>query len=376
MQHERAPTPARNRRPAGWRRSLERCLPAVAAFALTLPAFGAEHLVEALPDLTFSPRTLKIRAGDTVTFVNRGGFHHVQTLSGPESFRCAQGCDGLGGDGSPSRELWSFSWTFEKPGTVEYTCLPHQVDGMLGTIVVEARATARGTLAFTRAEYRAVESSGEAEIAVLRSGGDDGPVTVDYRARSGSATADADFLAVSGTLAWPDGAGGERRFTVPVLDDLLLEEDEEIELALADPSGGAKLGRSRASLVIVDDDLDYPPCAEDAGTLCLGARGRFRVRVGWRAPDDRQGEGLVLDIGQRDSGLFYFFERSNAEMLVKVLDGCGVNDSFWVYFAATTDLAFELEVVDTEADLVRRYSNPQGKPADTVADTGAFASCP
>ena len=38
-----------------------------------------------------------------------------------------------------------------------------------------------------------------------------------------------------------------------------------------------------------------------------------------------------------DSGLFYFFGASNLEMLIKVLNACGLNDRYWVFFAATTN---------------------------------------
>ena len=78
----------------------------------------------------------------------------------------------------------------------------------------------------------------------------------------------------------------------------------------------------------------------------------------------------------RDSGLFYFFEPDNIEMLVKVLDGCAINGSFWVFYAATTDVGFELTVEDLVAGTSRVYTNPVGLPAAPVLDTEAFATCP
>jgi plastocyanin len=57
-------------------------------------------------NVTFSPQLLTISAGDSVTFLNRGGYHNVVADDG--SFRCAHGCDGdgKGGSGNASSSLW------------------------------------------------------------------------------------------------------------------------------------------------------------------------------------------------------------------------------------------------------------------------------
>ncbi|MFK8011808.1 MAG: plastocyanin/azurin family copper-binding protein [Marinicellaceae bacterium] len=82
----------------------------------------------------FSPNSLVIEAGDTVRWINTGGSHNVRASNG--SFRCAQGCDAEGGNGSPSSELWSFEVTFRTLGTVPYICEPHIDFGMQGSITV------------------------------------------------------------------------------------------------------------------------------------------------------------------------------------------------------------------------------------------------
>ena len=86
----------------------------------------------------YTQATLDIAAGDTVTFVNRGGFHNV--VADDASFRCAQGCDGAGGSGDPSDAAWSATVTLATPGTVGYHCEVHGAvgNGMFGTITVLA----------------------------------------------------------------------------------------------------------------------------------------------------------------------------------------------------------------------------------------------
>ena len=110
--------------------------------ALCMAAASATHAANWSVDvggaqLAFAPATLTITAGDTVTFVNKGGFHNVAADDG--SFRCAQGCDSSGGDGNPSDVLWSATVTFPTPGTIGYHCEIHGAPGlgMFGMITVD-----------------------------------------------------------------------------------------------------------------------------------------------------------------------------------------------------------------------------------------------
>ena len=89
------------------------------------------------PILAFSPTALTIAAGDSVTFQNLGGAEH-NVHAADNSFRCANGCDGQGGNGNPSSANWSFTRTFGTPGTIDYYCDNHVSMGMKGSIVVAA----------------------------------------------------------------------------------------------------------------------------------------------------------------------------------------------------------------------------------------------
>ncbi len=77
-----------------------------------------------------------------------------------------------------------------------------------------------------------------------------------------------------------------------------------------------------------------------------------------------------------DSAVLWFFDPDNWEVLIKVLDGCDYNSRYWVFFAATTNVELTVTVTDTEADVVKQYTNELGHPADAITDTEAFATCP
>ena len=104
-------------------------------------ALAANHAVNVGDPngLSFSPAVLNITAGDTVTFTNGGGFHNAESDPGAvTAFRCANGCDGDGGNGGASSAAWSATVTFPTPGTIGFHCEIHGApgQGMAGTINV------------------------------------------------------------------------------------------------------------------------------------------------------------------------------------------------------------------------------------------------
>ena len=109
--------------------------------------------------------------------------------------------------------------------------------------------------------------------------------------------------------------------------------------------------------------------------LCLSER-RFRVDVRWLDFQGQRGRGRVAPPKTDNSGLFWFFSDDNWEMLVKVLDGCAINNRFWVFAAATTNVQYVLRVTDSETGAVREYFNPLGMASGALTDTAAFAGCP
>lgn len=116
------------------------------------------------------------------------------------------------------------------------------------------------------------------------------------------------------------------------------------------------------------------PCVPGPETLCLND-GRFKVEVNWVDFEGDEGVGTDLELPSIDSGLMWFFTDNNWELLVKVLDGCDINNHFWVFAAATTDVEYEMVVTDSFTGLSRVYSNDLGVSAPAVTDTGAFATC-
>ena len=116
-------------------------------------------------------------------------------------------------------------------------------------------------------------------------------------------------------------------------------------------------------------------CTPTTTAMCLNGD-RFRAQVLWRLPDGTTGNGQVAGCGTGDSGIFWFFSAANWELMLKVLNGCGLNQRYWVFAAATTNVEFTLRVRDTTTGEVQMYFNPAGRAADALTDTSAFPNCP
>jgi len=112
-------------------------------------------------------------------------------------------------------------------------------------------------------------------------------------------------------------------------------------------------------------------CVADATTLCL-LNGRFQVRASWQTAAGAAGDGQAKPL-TADTGTFWFFSAANLEAVVKVLDGCGAGDHFWVFAGGLTNVHVVLTVTDTANGAVRIYQNPQGTPFAPLQDTSAFA---
>ncbi|HVT16145.1 MAG TPA: hypothetical protein VHQ90_08215 [Thermoanaerobaculia bacterium] len=114
-------------------------------------------------------------------------------------------------------------------------------------------------------------------------------------------------------------------------------------------------------------------CIPGPTTLCLNG-GRFRVEATWQTAE-AAGLAQVAPLTP-DTGYLWFFASSNVEAVVKVLNGCGLNQSFWIFAAGLTNVGVTLRVTDSQTGSVQIYSNSLGIPFPPMQDTTAFPACP
>jgi len=110
-------------------------------------------------------------------------------------------------------------------------------------------------------------------------------------------------------------------------------------------------------------------CVADAQTLCL-LDDRFRVSVEWQTGSGATGKGMAVP--QSDvSGTFWFFGPENVELVVKALDGRALNNRYWFFYGALSDVQYTITVADTVTGVRKRYRNPAGNLCGK-GDTNAF----
>jgi hypothetical protein len=110
-----------------------------------------------------------------------------------------------------------------------------------------------GGLGFETSAQSVDEAAGTVTIAVTRTGGSEGTVTVNYATSNGTAAAPGDYTSTSGTLTFGPGVT-EQSIVVPIVNDALAEDDETFTVTLSGPTGGSTLGQSTTTITILDTD--------------------------------------------------------------------------------------------------------------------------
>jgi len=119
-------------------------LASLAACGLTGPAHDppppgvAARVTMGLAD--FRAKTVTIRAGETVQWRNTSPIGHTVTAdparaANPANVALPAGAQPFHSGEVDAGQVWSH--TFTVPGTYRYVCLPHERQGMVGTVIVE-----------------------------------------------------------------------------------------------------------------------------------------------------------------------------------------------------------------------------------------------
>jgi len=111
-----------------------------------------------------------------------------------------------------------------------------------------------------------------------------------------------------------------------------------------------------------------------SGTSLLLNGDRFKVDVTWQTPDGKTGAGTPVSL-TGDTGYFWFFDPGNVELVIKVLRGCSVNGSYWVFAGGLTNVRTTVTVTDTATGKSKTYQNPQNTAFQPIQDVSAFPGC-
>jgi hypothetical protein len=129
------------------------------------------------------------------------------------------------------------------------------------TVTILANDYTPGEFSFNFSTGSTSESNGGTyNITIYRNGGSDGPASVDFGIKGGTATRDSDYTVTTGTVNFADRTSSAT-VTLTRLDDALCEGTETIEVELKNPQGGASLGQYPETTISMSDN------EPSAGTL-------------------------------------------------------------------------------------------------------------
>lgn len=121
-------------------------------------------------------------------------------------------------------------------------------------VIVDDDSLAYGTFQLSASTYSVAESDEQIRITIIRTGGTEGSVAVNYSTFASTAQEGKDYQQVSGVLIFSAGQT-IATFSVPILNDQEFEGTERFYVRLSKATGGAMLGtQDSAEVFIVDDD--------------------------------------------------------------------------------------------------------------------------
>ena len=92
---------------------------------------------------------------------------------------------------------------------------------------------------------------------------------------------------------------------------------------------------------------------------CIDRAGRFRLSFFRFGDSNEIAHRLPAPVGP-NAALYYFFDPANPEVLLKVLNGCGINGHWWVYGSAATDLPYRFYLRDLATGRRVTYQHQNG----------------
>lgn len=162
--------------------------------------------------------------------------------------------------------------------------------------------------------------------------------------------------------------------------DLPVYGYEHIELRSGDSTANADRALRKTAAAVAafyevessepppDDDEEPPPPPPPHTGNCIDSAGKqvdcHTTAAGhsFAVQYFHQGEWKFGEIAltSGDSAVFYFFGPDNLEVFAKVLDGCAIDGTVWVYASGLTDLPIRLTVLRSGSDDSQGFSIPDG----------------
>lgn len=196
----------------------------------------------------FTPDSITIMEGDTVTFVLGSGHNAQEVSQSTWNANSAGPVTGFQTNYGVTEDVTGLS-----AGTHYYVCGNHAGSGMKGLIIVQQANPSVGFVITSSSYSEGVNSFG---IAVAISSPNSQPTSVDINvAGGGTATSGVDYSYSPVTVTFPANSSLAQIITVQVTDDQLVEGNENFTFQLASPTNNATINaNSQHTVTLIDND--------------------------------------------------------------------------------------------------------------------------
>jgi trimeric autotransporter adhesin len=178
-----------------------------------------------------------------------------------------------------------------------------------------APAGALGTVQLKAMAPSVSEGAGTVNVAVARTGGSTGAITVSVTTEAGTATAGQDFTATSTSVQFADGDTADKIVAIPLLNDGIPEGTETFRVNMASP---ANLFAGPLTVTILDDDL--PGALELASATYSAGEGGGSIAINLTRTGGSAGSASVT-VSTRDGSALATQDYTATTATVTFADG-------------------------------------------------------
>lgn len=154
-------------------------------------------------------------------------------------------------------------------------------------VTIEGDGLQRGIVSFEQSSTEIKETDGTVTFNVIRSGGTDSEIVVNYSISSGSASVDFDVDLGAGTLTWADGDNENKSITLDIINDNENEGDESFILSLSATDDSIIATDSSLTVILRDDEANQPPTANAGSDANVNTRQTVTLSGTGADPEDR-----------------------------------------------------------------------------------------
>lgn len=146
---------------------------------------------------------------------------------------------------------------------------------------ISSSVSAATTIALSASEYGVTENGGSITITVNRIGVTTGVSGVTYATTNGSAQSGSDYSGASGSFTFNAGET-VKTFTVAINNNSAIDANRTFNVVLSNPTGGAVLGTSSASVTINDDE-----------SVPMSGSGSFKFSASSYSVSEASGQAII-----------------------------------------------------------------------------------